>query len=117
MLLTKYLRTLQAGNDFFKLIQPKAFFSIHDPYFGTLLERPEAKLRMAVLSDEPDTVLGWSLMEPNKLHYVWVGGPYRKTGIASALMPDVFSTITHITKSFLPIWNVKYPKVIFNPYA
>src|SRR4029077_15011640 len=106
-----------AGNDFFKLIFPRAFFEVHDAYFKMLLTRPNAKIRIAALSDDPDVVVGWSLMEPSKLHYVWVAEGSRQTKVCSALIPDEFDTVTHLTKFFLPIWNCKYPTVKFNPYA
>lgn len=117
MVISKYLRSLRAGNDFFKLVVPEAFFSVHGPYFELLLLRPEAKIRLAVLSDDPDVALGWSLTEGPKLHYVWVGGIHRRQGIGSALIREDITVLTHITKFFFPIWHNKFPKAVFNPYA
>lgn len=115
-ILNKYLRGLQGGNDFFKLILPKSFFKTHEIYFNNLLVRPSAKIRIAVLTDSPDVILGWSLTEDKKLHYVYVRGENRRLGISSALLPDEYDLITHFTKSFIPIWHTKYPQVYFDPY-
>lgn len=117
IIFTKYLHTAKHSCDFFKLIKPdSAWFDVHGKYLDLLLKKPEAKIRLCILSDTPDVVLGWSLMEPGILHYVWTGFEYRATKKCSALLPEPFHTFTHITKFWLPIWNAKYPKANFNPY-
>jgi hypothetical protein len=116
MLISKYLRALRYGNDFFKRIEPDAYFKIHTAYFNSLMKRPNATIRLAVLTDNEDVVLGWSLMENTILHFVWVGGDYRRLGIATALVQRPVTAITHFTKTALPILKKKLPEVIFNPY-
>lgn len=121
MLESRFLRSLRHGNEYFKLIDKPAFYSIYRMYFRTLLTRPEAILRLAVLDDDSDIVLGWSLMEPRKLHYVHVNDvkdgieSMRKRGMGRALVPEEFDIFTHITRVGVMLWP-KFPQAKFNPF-
>ena len=128
MVYSKFLRSLRYGNDYFKLIDKDAYFEVYHNYFNSLLSRPEAIIKLAVLSDDTDVVLGWALVEPNILHYVYVNKDYRKTGIGTYLVSDPFSVITHLTTIGVSIWASKYssnpakpnpvkPLVQFNPFS
>ena len=114
----KYLRTLRSGNDFYKLIDNEPYYQVQAAYLGTLITRPAAEVRLAVLTDDPDTVVGWALLEPNKLHYVWVAKDGRKDGMMNFLLQNhTFTAFSHLTKSWMSIWHSKYPTVKFNPYC
>jgi len=128
LVLSKFLRSLRYGNEYFKLIDKNSYFSVYDAYFKVLMSRPEAIIKLAVLSDDEDVVLGWSLTEPNKLHYVYVNSTHRKLGIGKELTRESFNTITHLTTIGLSIWGNKYNNdpsrevpgktlVVFNPFA
>ena len=113
----KWLRSLKHGNDYFKLVDSDPFFAAYKVYIKALLSRPMCVLRFACLKDDPDTLLGWSLMERTTLHYVFVQYEFRNTGIAKALVPGTIDTITHLTKSGMSIWHNKLPSARFNPFA
>lgn len=117
MIYSRFLRSLRNGNQYFKLIDRKTYFTIYRSYIATLLTRPRAAVRLAVLSDDFDVVLGFSITEPEKLHYVHVNTDYRKAGIGSSLTPDPFNTFTHLTNISASIWSSKFPEAIFNPFA
>lgn len=128
LLFSKFLRSLRYGNEYFKLIDKDAYFQVYHAYFNTLLWRPGSIVKLAVLSDDPDVVLGWSLTEPNKLHYVYVNKDSRKMGIGKELTKEPFNTITHLTTIGLSIWGNKFNNdpsrvmptktlVVFNPFA
>lgn len=110
-----FLRNLRNSNTYFKLIEREAYWSHYNRYFHSLLLRPNAILKIAVLADDPDVTLGWSLMEPDILHYVFVQADYRKLGIAKKLVPE-FKYMTHLTLIGMSIWASKYKKVQFNPF-
>lgn len=95
----------------------EAYFKVYNAYIETLLHRPFATVKLAVLADNFDVVLGWALMEPNKLHYVHVQKDQRKQGIARELCSQSFDTITHLTNIGLSIWAKKLPLVKYNPFA
>lgn len=116
MVLSKWLRTLKYGCDYYKLIASDPYFSAYTKYIKILLNRPNTIIRLAVLSDDKDVVLGWSAVEGPALHYVWVESNQRNQGIATALIPKQFDYITHITNSGVGMWHKKFPKVQFNPF-
>jgi GNAT superfamily N-acetyltransferase len=127
MILSKMLRSLKYGNEYFKLIENNSYYQNYQRYIRSLLARPGAVVKLAVLSDDYDTVLGWSLVEPYKLHYCYVNKDYRRTGIGRALTKDPFMIITHLTHIGISIWASKYnnnpiiesdkPLVVFDPFA
>jgi hypothetical protein len=116
MIYSKWLRSLRFGNDYFKLIEPKAYFEAYNAYIKTILERPTTTVRIAALTDDLDVALGFSVAENNTLHYVHVHRDNRKQGIGRSLVPFKVETITHITKTGLVIWAEKLPTAIFNPF-
>ena len=116
MILAKWLRTLRFGNDFFKLVESDSYFESYQKYIKTLIYRPQCIIRLAVLTDEPDTCLGFSVSEPNILHYVWVEKDNRKIGVAKSLTQFPFKYITHLTRAGISIWNNKFPDAKFDPF-
>lgn len=113
---SKWLRSLKHGNDYFKLADSQSFFEAYEPYIHAVLARPGTTLRLAVLADDHDVAIGWSAIEGDTLHYVFVQYEYRNHGIAKSLVPVPIKTITHLTKSGLAIWHKKLPEARFNPF-
>lgn len=109
-----FLNSLRYGNELFKLIDQKSYYSIYGRFIDSLLNRPKSIVRMALLKDK--TVLGWSLSEGETVHYVWVKKEVRRQGIAKAILPPNFTTISHITNQGMSLWNSKFPHVRFNPF-
>jgi hypothetical protein len=117
LLFSKFLTSLREGNDYFHLIDKEAYFGVYNAYFATLLDRPLSYVKLAVLTDEPDVVLGWALFEPRKLHYVYVHKVNRRIGVATELLKEPFEVCTHLTKMALEIWSDKHIETKFNPFA
>lgn len=116
LIYSKWLRSLKFGNDYFRLIDNDSYYKAYHQYITLLLMRPNSLLYIASLSDEPDVVLGFSLIENRTLHYIHVHKDNRHIGIAKSLVVKKIDAITHITKIGLQIWQ-KYPDVKFNPFA
>lgn len=116
MVFSKWMRSLRYGNDYFKMVDSDKYYFAYQRYIEMLLSRPECVIRFAVVTDEPDTVLGWSLIQGDKLHYVWVQQEQRNKGIATMLVPVSINCISHITKAGLSIWNKKLPHATLNPF-
>src|ERR1700677_3250936 len=55
MVYSKWMRQLRFGNEYFKLIDSQAYYEIYHKLIDVYLSRPNAVLRLAVLTDEPDT--------------------------------------------------------------
>jgi GNAT superfamily N-acetyltransferase len=116
MVFNKFLLSLRYSNDYFKLIEKNAYFKTYERFIGNLLHRDSAYLRLAVLSDDHDVVLGWALMEPECMHYVYVNRDYRRIGIAKALVKEPFKEFSHLTKIAMLLWSSKFPEAKFNPF-
>lgn len=71
---------------------------------------------LAVLTDDTDVVLGWSVYEGSILHFVFVKRDARKQGIGTELIPKNAEVITHLTKSGKAIWKKKHQYLKFNPF-
>lgn len=108
-------RSLRDGNDLYRLIDSKRYFDAYEAYVERLLHRPGAIIRIAVLSDDPDVALGWSLINGDTLHYVFVKRDIRNKGLSKALVPVPINWISHVTNTGIRIWN-KYKHVRFNPF-
>lgn len=114
---SKWLRTLRSGNDYFKLIDSKSYYEVYHKYIGHVLAKPMTVVRFAVLSEDEDVVLGFSVSQEHILHYVYTHKDNRRQGIAKELIPFEVKTITHLTKTGLILWNSKIPEAKFNPFA
>lgn len=114
LIIAPFLNSLRYGNDLFKLIDKDAYYFSYGRYIELLLQRPSTQVKFAILDDE--TVLGWCLTEGKILHYVWVKKEVRRQGIARALMPKSFDTISHITNKGIHIWVNHYPGAKFDPF-
>jgi hypothetical protein len=114
---SKWMRSLRRGNDYFELTDSDSYYKSYQRYIASLLSRRDAIIRLAVLTDEPDVALGFSLVEGNILHYVYVQREQREKGIARSLVPVKITTITHLTRAGMRIWNNKLSHCIFDPFA
>jgi len=120
MILAQWLRSLRHLNDYFKLIDQNIYYGSYEPYIKSILQRTNTEVRLALLSDEPDVVLGWAVIENNTLHYVHVKEDqycsFRNKGIATQLIPKEIKQFSHVTSHWLKIWPKKFSELTFNPF-
>lgn len=112
----RWLRSLRHGNDFFRLVDAEGYYAAYFQHIITMMNRPGATIRMAVLTDDRDVVLGFSVARGSILDYVHVQAAQRRMGIGKSLIPKDIDTITHLTKTGLTIWGSKYGYWKFNPF-
>jgi GNAT superfamily N-acetyltransferase len=117
LIFSKWLRSLRYGNDYFKLIDPPAYYAAYHRFIQNILNHPDTSVRLAVLSDDADVVLGFSVSRGTILDYVHVHKDQRRQGIGRQLVPKGIDTITHLTRTGLSIWGSKMAGVKFNPFA
>lgn len=117
LIFARWKRSLRHGNDYFRLVRPDAYYTAYERYIQQIMRDGRTAVRLAVLADDHDVVLGFSVVRENILDYVHVQADQRKQGIAKALVPVGIDTITHLTKFALPIWGSKYPGWAFNPFV
>lgn len=114
-ILATFLRGLYYGESWFSIIQKDAFMQHYHKVIEFILAKPETEIKVACLKDDPNVILGYSVFERNRLHWIFVKKPWRNIGIARDLAPKEFDTVTHLTKVGLSI--IKNRKVEFNPFV
>lgn len=117
MVYSKWLRSLRYGNDYFKLMEPTSYFTSYHKFIDKLLNSPTGYVKLAVLSDDNDVVLGFLVGRINIVDYIHVQRDYRRIGIASTLVSGNVLSITHLTQQGMSFWNNRLPKAIFNPFV
>jgi GNAT superfamily N-acetyltransferase len=91
--------------------------SVYDPGQDARIDRLLARSRVLVafFPEVPDEVLGYSVVEGDALHYVYVKAVYRRRGIGTGLVEGRATCYTHATdregRAFLERMSLK-----FNPY-
>jgi GNAT superfamily N-acetyltransferase len=117
LVITRWTRSLKYGNDYFKLCEPKAYWAVYPKLVNFTLSRPETIVTIAVLSDDEDVALGFSVHEQDVLHYVHVDAVHRRQGIGKTLVSvSTLNTVTHVTKLGIPFWSAVLPRATFNPF-
>lgn len=117
LIFSKWMRSLRYGNDYYKLIEPGAFFKTYQQLINNILARRDAFVIVAALTDDPDVVLGFSVSHGPVLDYVHVHKDHRRHGIGRRLVPEAVTTISHLTRLGASIWGSHYGHLIFNPFA
>ena len=56
-----------------------------------------SRVLVAYFPEVPDEILGWSCLEGDTLHYVYVKGVYRRKGIGTGLVRGLAKWYTHPT--------------------
>ncbi len=116
-IMATWLRGLYYGNTWFREIDKDIFMDTYHQAITVLLKKSTTEVKVAVLKDDPEVILGYSVLDqghPNTvLHWVFIKEAWRKMGIARALIPTDTDTCTHLTvvgRKLKPI-NMK-----FNPF-
>lgn len=113
---SKWLRSLRYENDFFRLIDAESYWASYQGHIRRVLSGPDTTVTLAVLTDDPDVILGFSVWRRNVLDYVYVHKHQRRLGIAKSLVPAGIEAFTHVTKTALTIWGSKYGHWRFDPF-
>ena len=117
LIFAKWLRSLRYGNDYFKLINAQDYYAAYTHYISRVLALPGAVVRLAVLGSDRDIVLGFAVIRGQILEYVHVHKDHRRAGIATKLVPQNVTAITHLTRTALTIWGTGKRPWKFNPFA
>lgn len=112
----KFKNNLRYSNEYFRLIDKAAFNSAYERYIHNIINQHNCSIRLAVLSDDHDVVLGFAVLQPKTVHYVFVDKDQRRLGIGKNLIKESFDTFTHITKVGMLLWPAKFPQAKFNPF-
>jgi hypothetical protein len=116
LIYSNFMRSLRDGNPWFRAIDSRAFNNVYRLVISLLLARADTVVRLAVLSDDEDVCMGFSIMENDVLHYVFVKPLFSRQGIGKSLVPRPFNTVTHLTEIGRDIRMKNYRKTKFNPF-
>lgn len=80
-----------------------------------IISKPNIKISIASLIDDPDVILGYSITEGiDILHWVFVRRDWRHIGLSHDLIPTTIKTITHLSDDGIKI--KRKLNLTFNPW-
>lgn len=117
LIYSKWMRSLRYGNDYYRLMDEKSFYPAYQRHITNILACPDAVVHIAVLAEDHDVVLGFSVCRDKVLDYVHVHKEQRLHGIGRRLVPGNIDRVTHMTKTGLLLWGTKPHSMKFDPFA
>lgn len=112
-----WLRSYRHASQFARKITTNVFYEMHHKVIDRFIERG-GEVYIAHPAGEPDVILGYLCMDTVQpvAQYIYVKKPFRKMGIARALIKDKdIKLFTHWTAD--TDWIVKkISGLIYNPY-
>lgn len=93
-----WLKGLYYGNETFREIDKGIYFSKYHDVISALLRKSEIKVAYSDDGIDEDVILGYSVSQGARLHWVHVKEEWRKTGIAGGLVASATNSCSHITK-------------------
>lgn len=117
-ILATFLRGLYYGDSWWSTIPKQIFMDNYKKVAEQLIDNTKTEVKVACLKDEPNVILGYSILSKDYLtiHWVFVKSPWRKRGIARSLLPQYPAEITHLTATGKSLMSSKFPTAIFNPF-
>lgn len=116
-IMATWLRGLYYGDSWFSSIPKNIFMSNYKRLATAMLINPSISVRVACLKDDPDTIIGYSVISKDEEAVVWVfvKTSFRRLGVARSLLPKSPKYVTHLTA----LGKVLLPKLlttVFNPF-
>ena len=116
-ILATFLRGVYYGDSWFSMIPKDIFMNKYKVLAAKLVNDPKMVIKIACLPEDPDVILGYSIMSPDYQAVVWcfVKTAWRRKGIARSLLPQHPVAVTHLTALGKSLLN-KFPNAVFNPF-
>ena len=111
------LRGLYYDDSWFSEIPKNIFMENYHPIVEAMLASPRNHVRVACLKDDPEVILGYSILsrDGTRCHFVFVKAAWRKVGIAKSLIPPTVTTVSHLTALGRSLARKK--NLEFNPFV
>ncbi len=118
LILATFLRGLYYGDSWYSMIPKDIFMKNYSMVAEALLNSPNTRVTIACLPDDPNVILGYSILSADCLtvHYVYVKSAWRKQGIGKALTPRHPTYVSHLTALGKTLLQ-KLPNTTFNPFS
>jgi hypothetical protein len=112
-----FLNGIYYGDTWLSEIPKPIFMKYYRALAEVLIKSPKATVKVACLPDEPNVILGYSILSSDfqTIHFVYVKEVWRKKGIGRSLVPQYPTAVTHLTsmgRLLLP----KLEAAVFNPF-
>lgn len=91
-----WLKSLYFGNSWFHQIDKVIFFKKYAKVIDDIIRC--SSVDVACFVDQPDVIIGYCVHFGPTLHWIYVKKAWRQIGIASLLIPEKITTISHMTK-------------------
>lgn len=121
-IMATFLRGLYYGDSWFSIIPKDLFMASYKRFAEAILASPNNVVKLAVLREDNDVILGYSILSKDfsKLHWVFVKAgdrdlSWRNKGIARFLVPETVRVVTHLTETGKNLMS-KLPNCVFNPF-
>lgn len=116
--LATFLRGIYYGDSWFSTINKTIFMDNYKHIANLLISSDKTTVKIACLIEDPDVIIGYSILTSNYESIVWVyvKEKWRMKGIGRSLVPQYPKYVTHLSKlgqQLLP----KLGGAMFNPFA
>lgn len=110
------MRGLYYGESWFSEIDKSSFMRNYHKAIEFLLAKETTQVVIACLKDDPEVILGYSILSPTLevAHFVFIKKAWRGIGIAKSLVPENTKYATHLTKTGLAI--IRKKGILFDPF-
>ncbi len=105
------------GRRFFSLIPKDLFMDNYKLVAESLITNPTTLVKVACLKEDPDVILGYSVLSADftTIHWCHVKKAWRGKGIARSLLPPTPLYVSHLSDLGRILMN-KFNNVTFNPF-
>lgn len=113
-----FLRGVYYGETWLSETPKEIFMDNYKKVAENLLNNPNVAVTVACLPDDPNVILGYSILSSDAqvVHWVYVKSIWRKKGIGKTLVPAHPAAVSHLTA----LGRILLPKLngaIFNPFT
>lgn len=117
--LKSFLMAVYYGDTWFSKIPKRIFMDNYKKVAAALFDGPRTKIYVACLPEDPDTILGYSILSLDHeiIHFVYVKKIWRKYGIARKLVPPNPKYVSHLTSEGSTLLSKFSNEVLFNPFS
>lgn len=111
-----WLNGLRYGNPFYRKIEKSIYDKEYTKVISALIQYKPTVL-IACLKDQPDVIIGYSVINADRLHWIFIKKDWRGLGISKMLVNrDEIKSFSHLTILGQTIWKEKLKHLIFNPF-
>lgn len=112
-----FLKGLYYGDSWFSQVPKDIFMTNYKTVAEALVRGDKTVIKVACLKDEPDVIIGYSILSADysSIHWVYVKASWRNKGIARSLLPKYPTYVTHLTALGKQLLT-KFNECVFNPF-